>query len=1067
MSASPVILYTASAGSGKTFQLTRNYLEMLFRAEENYASILAVTFTNKAAGELKERVLRELVSIASGQSGESQHLAYLSELFGRDESMLIRRAAKILRSVLNDYSRFSIGTIDEFFQQILRSFARDLGVYSGYVVELQTKRVIEEAVSRLIRSCEKDPELFAWVEEGIGEKIEEGENWKKFERSLVDLGEQLLTEKLSMVLLVPGEEFFSREQIRSFKQTLKDIMAGFESRMKEIGLAAREILRESGLQSDDFIQKSKGPVAAMIRLADGDYDLKPKTKFREDPEEWMSKSTRRSVRSQGIELVRQHLLPLFEQAADLYETTFPFYQLAERISKDLMRLGLLSALAAEISSYSGEQGIFLISFTNSVIARLVHDNPAPFIYERTGRYYQYYLIDEFQDTSSLQWMNFLPLIKEAVASGGKAVLVGDAKQSIYRWRNSNWQLIAREAEADLHPFSVSKLSLEKNYRSRMQIIDFNNQFFGKGGSVVMNELQTQLGETELVVSRLFDATVRLYQDMIQKPGFSRQGGFVTVQRVEGAAADASDEADDGEQHAGFPAYYTRILQLVKDLQQVHHYTPDQIVFLVRKKDQGARLIRYFASIRQQEADSQPYSLELISADSLTLRSSPVIRSIISLLRLSTDPNSHTFLSEFVLNRLLARDGAVRPEEAAVIASRNRDKLLQLAGVPNLDEWLPGLNDLTAGEAVEQLIRRLELMKQSGALPFLFDFKDGLANWLKRTGAAGHEAVLIWWDEEGSNRVLAMSNQINAMRVMTIHKAKGLEFPVVILPDANWAFDHSSTHAPYLWVSTQNTPFDEVPLVPVKYIKSLLSGPYAKDYQQEKIQTYLDHINLLYVAFTRACDRLHVFYTTSKSSAFRVSHLLDAVVMKEADQSEYTFGDPDTCAGKHTKDRYEVRFPEEILFGMPVAARPMVSFESDSMQRGAWLHALLEAVHHAEDLHEQMDKLVQQADLSQEQASEIAASIRRIIAHPDLQPYYSDQAEVFNEKAIFMPRSGRIRPDRVARLDKRVGVIEYKTGHPYPAHTHQLKTYQEGLQKMGYETVEAFLVYLDSAQVVRV
>ena len=500
--------------------MTRQYLEILFREEKNYSTILAVTFTNKAAGELKDRVISELVSISRGEVDDSAHYEYLSEVLNRKEDILVPRANRILRAILKDYSHFSIGTIDEFFQSILRSFAKDVGISTGYQVELSSRNIILEAIQRLIARAADDDELLKWILDGIEDKIAEGKAWRGFEKELFDLGSELVKEQLSALFVDNDQDTFSKDKIIEFRKELRSRIKSFKNRMSAISTSSSEVLEKYGLSVDDFTRKSTGPVGFLKNLKNESYDPKKKTAYIDDSEKWVTKSCRADIRPIDIQLVDDYLNEYLREAVNLFENEYPLVQLSEQLLKQLSRLGLLSSLTNEIIQLSKEKELFLISFTNPIIAKLVQDNPAPFIYERTGRYFKHYMIDEFQDTSDMQWNNFIPLVKESLSSGGRSMLVGDAKQSIYRWRNSNWRLIESKAQLDLAEFSVDVRELVKNFRSRESIVDFINQLFSKAGNYLCQQLEDEVaGDSENATSQI-QSIRHLYDNVTQDLLFS-------------------------------------------------------------------------------------------------------------------------------------------------------------------------------------------------------------------------------------------------------------------------------------------------------------------------------------------------------------------------------------------------------------------------------------------------------------------------------------------------------------------------------------------------------------------
>jgi len=1053
---SEFLVYKASAGSGKTYQLTRHYLELLFRDEKNYSRVLAVTFTNKAAGELKDRVLQELVLISSGQIQKSKHYDYLSQLLKQNADVLVPQAKRILIAILHDYSHFSIGTIDEFFQNILRAFTRELGIYSGYKVELNSRKIILQAIDRLVSKSDQDPELFNWMLQGITEKVEEGKAWRKFERDLLSLGYELLREQLAVMTVNPEIDSFSTIKIKQFRTKLIKLEKEFLEQVEQISQEANEALISAGLDVDNFISKKSGPAGYLVNLSGGNYDPKKRRKLLNNPDAWLAKSASEEIRIRAVSIVNSTLNSLLQRAVHLYDQTYPNILVAAKIRQKLLALGLATILGKEIIELSQEQSSFLLSFTNPVIAALIKENPTPFIYERTGRFFKNFMIDEFQDTSDLQWANFLPLIRDSLAEGGLSLVVGDAKQSIYRWRNSNWQLMASQAERDLKSQGVKSYPLKYNFRSRQSIVDFNNHLFSKAGDIVRSNLASKLESQEQLAAISLNAFYDVYEDVKQDFGSKRTGGFVKINFC------------SNEISSGFPSHFSEIFDLIEDLQLKHKYQPKDIVFLVRTKKQGAQLIRYFSSRLNSEDKKAGCGYSIVSGESLRLDSSAVLRCIIAFVSLMHDPTNRSLLGKFVLEFLTHKEHIIQPFQYDLMTSLDNPESLVELGLNNLPDLLEKAETLDIPAIIELVIRELDLGASSAAVSFILAFKDSYYSQFAYNSLCSRDEFLEWWYETGGEEMLSMDENVNAMRVMTIHKAKGLEFPVVILPISDWSMEHSSLNLPDLWVKTKDTIFNDLPVVPVAYSKDLIMGPFAKEYINENVQIHLDNLNLLYVALTRASDHLHLFIPkSSKSGLSRIGGVLEEAITPDPETGVYTFGD------EQTRNDYPILINSESLTldsypawensDNKAAAKPASAF----IERGNLIHEFFERVETINDVSTSVQSLVSDGSLDTDSAVSFEKKVRDLIQTNELKECYSGKGLVLREKSLLIPGKGELRPDRVVVFGKRAVVIDYKTGKEESHHKSQVRQYMNALINMKYSPVEGYLLYFDEEKIIQI
>ena len=465
-------LYRASAGSGKTFKLTEEYLKLVIANPESYKNILAVTFTNKATEEMKKRVISELSKLANDEN--SVYLNLLAKSLNINRELVKSRANIVITNILHDYSHFSIKTIESFFQSILQSFTKELGLNSSLRIELNTELVLENAITKFLNDLGKNEMVLKWITEFAFHKINEGYNWN-IVNDINRLGKEIFKEIFM---------FFDRELLNTinnkvvltdYLENLKSIVRNFDNHLSGIGENAIDIIQKNNLNISDFYYKDTGPAGYFKKLKDRKTD-EPKSRVLEClnlPEKWSSVKHERH--DQIISLVNNRLNKLLNEAVDFYYSNSSNYKTAKIILKNIHTLGILNDLALKAIEYSRENSLFLLPHGTKLLHEIINENDTPFIYEKAGQWFKHIMIDEFQDTSVMQWKNFKPLIINSLSEGGFNLIVGDVKQSIYRWRNGDWQLLAEKLGNELKNFGIDdSLILDTNWRSLPGIISFNS-----------------------------------------------------------------------------------------------------------------------------------------------------------------------------------------------------------------------------------------------------------------------------------------------------------------------------------------------------------------------------------------------------------------------------------------------------------------------------------------------------------------------------------------------------------------------------------------------------------------
>lgn len=1019
--------------------LVRKYLQQVFQSPGDYRRILAVTFTNKAADEMKGRILTEL-DILDKTPQKSSHLAYLSGVFNKPDHWVQATAGRVKSMMLHDYTRISIGTIDSFFQQVLRSFARESGLSSTFQLELDTGLVLEKFSQSVFSEASSNSRLMNWLVEWVTERMENSETWHKLEGDLVRLGQELLKEDILADFVTDSSSIPSPDEILELRNACRKIMKDFNNVKAEIAAEARDFINNGGYTIDDFSYGMGGPAGTLLKLAESDEGPKARAlDSMDNPEKWVTKKSLPSVRDKIIKEVYPKLNGLMHKAAGLYDQESVNYYSARAINRNLYALGFASFLFDYFRNYYNTNNQLLLSLAQPIVNQIIGNNPSPFIYEKTGTWYHHFLIDEFQDTSDLQWKNFKPLIVDSLAADGMSMIVGDIKQSLYRWRNSNWRLLHHKATDELKSFGIVLEPLTTNQRSRKSIIDFNNLVFSGLPALISEKLDLPDVGTSLTEA----GSSRIIHDVFK--GSDQVGGAKAnlEGRVEIRFLDKKDTED-----------WNKILSddlpvIVADLLNNKGYKQSDIVFLVRKKADGDKITRILAS--------HGSDWTFISSDVFRIGNSPVIKMIINAMRFLADPGQALYLDLFLWDIFLRSHPGEIPDPG--FQTEGQEQFLMQTG-PVADADLLTITD--------KLITAYQLDSETDDLAYVFQFRDQVKNCMNK-GISQVQGFLAWWDTIGYKQMLASESLGSSMRVMTIHKAKGLSSPVVIIPYCNWEFNHSAGKGPWLWVSSDKEPFNKAKKIPVRYDSALEKTLFAASYSTEKIDSYLDSLNLLYVAFTRAIDVLIVFCPFGNGFRTVAEAMHEQLGGQCGDEKIFRMGNPGFI--NQTVDSTN---SSGILQGAPMITGKLktrishrIDREFDRTRFGNNVHHILEKVRSKDDLVESISKSVKAGYFSSEEAIAVQARIEQLFAVPEISDWFSGNWQVLNEAGILVPGSGERRPDRVMIQTGTAVVIDYKTGATESRHSKQVESYMKLLSSMGYPEVRGYLLYIESGQVIEV
>ncbi len=1077
----PLKILQASAGSGKTFSLTLHYLNLIIGRDRKYRDILAVTFTNKATMEMKERILSVLYGLAKDDDTPgiaSYRQLLLEQKPNYNRASLQAEAHRIYRDILHDYKRFSINTIDGFVQRVIRSFAFELGLSGDYTVELNESKVTQELLQKLEQSLEQHELIFDWLVEGVLEKIDSGKRWD-YKEQLQELIKQIFKDNyqdFDEAMRRIGPENIHRV-FEETKQKMNKIINDFEHNIAEQSEKVEAWIEQFDLTKECFKGKSRSPIFKINRLHED------RGKLIYQLIEWLDNPS--SLFQNNAKEVEHFpaLKPILEALQTIYFDGIADYCLSLELKKDFYFLRLMYETSQLLSEYRSENENLLISDAQKLINGITNpideqgneigdENPS-FIWEKVGTTYRNYLIDEFQDTSVQQWKSFRVLLSNAIASAsGRYIdhlIVGDTKQSIYRWRNGDWAILHRQAEADIGSAYVVHDSLKENYRSSAHIIDFNNSLYQKLATKAQANINAKFeGDSAWWSQEGYDQVLeQLYKGVAQtKPEQCPAGGVVKVYRLD----PSKEQKEEDQEVADFKTLaLEKMLDEIRYLRDELGYQLRDIAVLVRKNQEAALCVE---SLMKE-------GIAVVSAEALKLANHPSIKLIINTLRSMQNLESETTLYKancIVLYQQLR--GKTCSAAMLAMAKQELNKLACLLPTSLCENWQRWLQ-LPLSELVEQVIAAYELHLQNRLYPFLLAFRD-LVGEQSRSGEKGLSTFLKWWDEEGQEKALPSSDQTDALQIYTIHKSKGLAFRAVLVPFCNWATE--SKHNTRIWAPAAESPFAEFSVLPLPYVKNLKYSSVSKSYYREMLDSMLDAMNMLYVATTRAKDYLFLAFP---SNDYQIGKLLNECMEELAETEGLSF----STEGYYEKVNPIANAPQAKLqqdqalhlnhypHSQRMAALyrqdnkeqlPYVLQQADAARLGSLKHQVLANANHAEAVENELEQLWLAGTISKTEQKQLKLEVMQVLEQADLKALLADAEERFTEKTIVDSAGNSHRPDLAIWKANTLHIVDYKfTLGQEKKHIEQVQGYAQLYRELGYSSVKGYLYYAHNHSLVRV
>lgn len=1077
-------VYKASAGSGKTFTLSVEYIKLLINDPTSFRSTLAVTFTNKATEEMKVRILSQLYGIWKRLPDSKSYIEKIKTDMDVTEEFMAERAGMALHNIVNNYSYFRIETIDSFFQSVLRNLARELDLTANLRVELNDYQIERNAVDDLIDNLSEDDQVLAWIMDYIHENLQDDKNWNVIGQ-IKKFGENIFREFYKTNSKLLNEKLLEEGFFKQYTSKLRNLRNEAEAEIVNEAELFFDILNNNGIDIQDLSYGKSGPAGYFVKIRSGVYDeslITSRVKTAMDNgngDGWVKKTAEAELKA----IASSKLAPALINAEKTRCRNWPIYQSAVLTLRHLNQLRLLNSIENKVRDMNQEANRFLLSDTHTLLHSLIKDSDSPFIFEKIGTRLNNIMIDEFQDTSTVQWQNFKVLLEECMSHSSEQgnLIVGDVKQSIYRWRSGDWRMLNNiEREFPTMRNMLNVKSLDTNYRSSRRVINFNNAFFTQAAEIEYRDLTNGDELQDENTDNSAEQLKKAYSDVEQNvPDFRKQTGYVSVELL---------PQDD---------YLEQTLQktadAVRELLEAGAESSD-IAIIVRSNSTIQQLAEYFAEAMPDVRIVSDEAFRLDSADSVN-----IIVNAMHCLTHNDDKISRTYIAKAYQIRVLGKDNELIDRLLATEDGVNNALPKQFA------DNAPDLLAMPLYELAEKLYDIFGLKNIEGEDAYIYAFYDCLTDYLKNNTADIDKFVEEWDDSICSKTIQVNTTQ--GIRLITIHKSKGLEFENVIIPFCDWSIEKTNT----IWCSPKVAPFNELPLVPVDFNAKQMKGTiFEDDYNDEHLQNCVDNLNLLYVAFTRASQSLYVL--ARRGNANQRSYTIEEAIgnmeledgILEGDPSDkkciikYTYGTLETADKKKATQSDNIFMPQvsnknvkmvtydsHTDFRQSNKSREFVCDEDDSnseekqrlayIKTGRVLHHLFATINTTDDIEPSLKKLeieglIEDSNLTCESLRKM---LHKRLENKQVADWFSGRWQLFNECTILdydeaTDMVKEHRPDRVMKDGDKVVIVDFKFGAYRPEYTNQVRRYISLTKGMGYEDVKGYLwfVYTNNIEEVK-
>lgn len=1054
-----LIIYRSSAGSGKTYTLVTQFLAIVLNKPTQFRRILAITFTNKASEELKTRIIRELDKLATGEP--SKHLEEIKSMLKQaDETVIRQNAGKVIQNILHDYSSFAVSTIDSYFQQLARVLARELDLPMNYEIELDSESISRNVTELLLDEAGKNHDATGWMKDLLFHQINNDKSWN-IRVELRKMAAQLLKSGPT------GDYSSNLEPQRLIKliEFINEGKAEFENHLRKYGEEALKIMSDNGVSADEFSYKSSGPAGYLLKL----LNLSSNLKSISTPNSYVSNALKNPLdflnsgnrNNPFLVEVAEKLHIVLNKAHTYVEENIRFYLTVVELMKLIYQAGISNYLNHTLKQYRADNHLFHLSDTTRMLSEAIGEQDAPFIFEKSGNTYLHVFIDEFQDTSTEQWQILRPLVINTLASGNKVILVGDAKQSIYRFRGGDMQLILEGVRLQLakRNFNVNEKILDTNYRSKKEIVYFNNQLFPEASVISASQFSTG--------NEIFTSAYKK-EGVEQKISDKSQGGYVKLDFIDKKSIDPETYNHIRQK---LPLWKKKALQdMAAEMNELLEkgYHPGDMTILVRTNEHENEIAGYLLNHT---------SIPFLSSNALLLKTNRKVQLLLACLRLINDPSEVLLYAE--INRFTdseSEDPPVPFEKirlsntnnswaAREIASK-RDKLISLP----LQLSVAHLLDITGSDLSD---------------PYIHRFLDIMQDYVTANGN-NLSGFLNWWDEHADTRNWSVeaADAGDAVRIMTVHRSKGLEFPVVFIPFFDWSLKPKS--GTILWAKGDVTPFDAYGHLPVYIVNQLDKTFYSSSYQSELRDFYLDTLNLIYVAFTRPVDKLFISIPDVPESAEAGKLVLDVIekipewkeMFDANDRRRLCFGtNSEKTEEKKNTDGESIYVPSPFTSkkspAVPASSILLpslnVDFEQEEAVLGNIIHEVMSISNKKEDIKTATERIILRNgyEAYRGHKDRIVNEAAEIMDLLDSMEWNGSHFRVLNESEFFDDQGKVFRPDKVLINKSTTIVADFKTGKRKERYNKQVKAYCDVLRNSGFGNPEGYIIYTSEKEIVKV
>lgn len=1009
---------------------------------------------------MKDRILDYLDDFANGRKNELAD--ELKKELRQDDSTFQERSRDVQREILHNYSQFSISTIDAFFQKVIRSFTREAGLMGDYRLEVEQDLVLEEVIDDLIDELGNNKELTEWVVEFAKENLENERAWD-IRQNLREFAEQIFREEFKVIEDAVINETNDHNFFKELKTKLWQTKNSFIGKVSKPAAEALSIIQGYNWDPSEISYGRNSGLITFFEMFATEKRLKeyknPSDRMRSYftvAEKWPSKTTSRS--NEIKQAAKDKLIPILEELTALYDQRFEKSLSAELALNNFYSFGLIADISRKLKEHKDQNNLMLLADAPKFLNGVIQDSDTPFIYEKVGSFYRNFLIDEFQDTSGYQWKNFLPLLTNSLDQGNRSIVVGDVKQAVYRWRGGDLNLLQQQVEQQIGKDRVEVVELGTNYRSASCIVDFNNMLFKSASTLVAQKTNGALPN-------------EAFKDVAQK-GVKKDEGFVQIQFIK------EELKEENWKEMALEKVPLQLEQL-----QLLGIKLSDIAILVRKNDEGQKVAAYLLNYKNSDKANPACQYDVISNESLRLDGAASVNILLGAMRYLQNPEDAIARAQLSYEFARLKEPSRALTEVFTVSNQ---VFFENNLPPTFSKSKAWLKKLPLFELTETLIEIFKVGEEKGELAYLQAFQDVVLEFYSRE-RNDLGAFLEWWEDNKHKKSLQISGEVNAVQIVTVHKSKGLQFKYVLIPFCSWNMDHDMFREPLLWVNSEKPPFQDAGFLPIKYSSKLKESYFGLFYEEEYIRSYLDNLNLLYVACTRAEQGLFITapHPKNRNQNYSVARVMHESIAADIElQKNWNEGTqvwkigtlvPSVGEKKEKSSALELKnYPVSRWRDKLVIKRSATSFfekpEDVSQEKilyGLHMHAVLSRIRYATEITAALNLIVAEGLITESEKDPLSKQLDLLLSQSQIKDWFSNAWDVRTEVPILLPGGEESRIDRLMVKEKKAIVVDFKTGERNKRDQQQVLDYVSILRQMNFVDVEGYVLYLRDMEVINV